>query len=146
MKAKGSQKYSSQMQRSACSKLKSVPMLPPCFQQKYCTRRSSGSVQSCLSSVRSWLEQEMLRVEEWSPGGSAGAPLLPGHRDDPRALHICWTGSHCPLHALLFAQNEIAFFTTDQENTETSSHHVLKELEVGWLGFPPAEIAGADLS
>ncbi|XP_048820374.1 coiled-coil domain-containing protein 63 [Lagopus muta] len=26
-------------------------------------------------------------------------------------------------------QNEIAFFTTDQENTETSSHHVLKELE-----------------
>lgn len=60
-------------------------------------------------------------------------------------MHICWTGSHCPLHVLLFAQNEIALFTTDQENTESSSLHVLKELEVGWLEFPPAEIAGADL-
>lgn len=128
-------------------KAKSVPMLPPCFQQKYCTRRSSRRLKSCLGSVRSWLEQGMLPVEERSPGAiSRGVPSPRARGWTPgSAVHICWTGSHCPLHVLLFAQNEIALFTTDQENTESSSLHVLKELEVGWLGFPPAEIAGADL-
>lgn len=42
----------------------------------------------------------------------------------------------------MFIQDEITLFTTDQDTAESSSLHVLKELEVGRLGFAPVRTAG----
>lgn len=54
---------------------------------------------------------------------------------------IWWAFSQYPLHVLVFTQNEIMALMMDQEDAENSSLHVLKELEVWWLGFPSARAA-----
>lgn len=54
---------------------------------------------------------------------------------------IWWAFNQYPLLVLVFTQNEIMALMMDQEDAENSSLHVLKELEVWWLGFPSARAA-----
>ena len=102
-------------------------MLPPRTQQKYC------SVQECQE-----LPGPCVGLAAWSPRGRAGCPCSQGGGVGP-SLHQVFSQS--PLHALVFPQIEISALVMDWECAKSSSLHVLKELEVWWLGSPPARTA-----
>lgn len=149
----GEHKNITAIEKCCVLRTKSVSMLPPCTQQKYCSIQEgqelpllSVGLPGAKSAVGS--SPTLLAWGQWSPERSSGLSLLPGWRDGPPASvrHVWWAFSQQPLHVLVFKQDEITSLMTDQEYAESSSLHVVRELEVWRLGFPSPRAADPWLS